>query len=115
MDGRVKLIALVKRAPGLDQAAFEERWVLGHGPLAARLPRLKGYRINVAIEGYQEIEGELPYDGTAEMWWDSVEDMRADFASDEAAIAVPDADEFTLVRTHLITREHVILESESDA
>lgn len=80
----------------------------GHTPLTLKFKHLKGYRVNVAIEEYQETEGELPYDGTAELWWDSLEEMKADFASPEAQRAVADADTFTVVRTHIYTREHII-------
>jgi uncharacterized protein (TIGR02118 family) len=108
MSQPVKLIALLKAKPGMDRAAFEERWVKEHAPFTLQFKNLKGYRINVAIDEYQEIEGELPYDGTAELWWDSVEEMKEDFDSPEAQKAVADADTFTVVRTHLYTREHIL-------
>ena len=108
MSQPVKLIALLKAKPGLSRAEFEKRWVEGHAPLTLKFKNLKGYRINVAIDEYQEIEGELPFDGTAELWWDSVEEMQADFDSPEAETAVADADTFTVVRTHIYTREHVL-------
>jgi uncharacterized protein (TIGR02118 family) len=72
-----------------------------------KFQRLKGYRINVAIDE-QEIQGELPYDGTAELWWDSLEDMNADFASEEGRVAGDDADSFTVLRQHIYTEEHVL-------
>ena len=103
----VKVVALLKAAPGMDRETFGRRWVEEHAPLALRMPRLRGYRINVAIDE-QEIEGELPYDGTAELWWDSVEDMRADFESEEGVFAGEDADSFTVVRQHIYTEEHVL-------
>ena len=108
MSQPVKLIALLKAKPGMSRAEFEKRWVEGHAPLTLKFKNLKGYRINVAIDEYQEIEGELPFDGTAELWWDSLEDMQADFDSPEAETAVADADTFTVVRTHIYTREHVL-------
>lgn len=108
MSQPVKLIALLKAKPGLSRAEFTKRWVEGHAPLTLRFKHLKGYRINVAIEDYQEIPGELPYDGTAELWWDSLEEMQADFASPEAQAAVTDADTFTVVRTHIYTREYIL-------
>jgi uncharacterized protein (TIGR02118 family) len=108
MSQPVKLIALLKAKPGLSRAEFEKRWVEGHTPLTLKFKNLKGYRVNVAIDEYQEIEGELPFDGTAELWWDSLEDMQADFDSPEAETAVADADTFTVVRTHIYTREHVL-------
>lgn len=112
MSEAIKLIALLKASPGLSRAEFGRRWVDGHAPLTLRFPKLKGYRINVAIDEFQEIEGDLPYDGTAELWWDSLEDMQSDFASPEAAAAVADADEFSIVRTHIVTREVVLRDHE---
>ena len=108
MKQPVKLIALLKARPGLSRSEFEKRWVDGHTPLTLKFKNLKGYRVNVAIEEYQETEGALPYDGTAELWWDSLEEMQADFASPEAQGAVADADTFTVVRTHIYTHEHII-------
>ena len=104
----VKLIALLKANPGLSREEFVQRWVEGHAPLTLRFKNLKGYRINVRIDEYQELEGELPYDGTAELWWNSLEEMQEDFASDEAATAVADADTFTLLRTHIYTEEFIL-------
>jgi uncharacterized protein (TIGR02118 family) len=108
MSQPVKLIALLKAKPGMSRTEFEKRWVEGHAPLTLKLKHLKGYRINVAIEEYQEIEGELPFDGTAELWWDSLEEMQEDFDSLEAQAAVADADTFTMVRTHICSREHIL-------
>lgn len=108
MSQPVKLIALLKAKPGMSREEFEQRWVEEHAPLTLKFKNLKGYRINVAIDEYQEIEGELPYDGTAELWWDSLEEMQEDFDSPEADAAVTDADTFTEVRTHIYTREHIL-------
>lgn len=108
MSKPVKLIALLKAKPGMSREEFARRWVEGHAPLTLKFKNLKGYRINVAIDEYQEIEGELPFDGTAELWWDSLEEMREDFASEEADTAVADADTFTSVRTHVYTEEYVL-------
>jgi uncharacterized protein (TIGR02118 family) len=108
MSKPVKLIALLKARPGLSRQEFARRWVDAHAPLTLEFKNLKGYRINVAIDEYQELEGELPFDGTAELWWDSLEEMQEDFASREADTAVADADTFTSVRTHIYTEEYVL-------
>jgi uncharacterized protein (TIGR02118 family) len=108
MPTPVKLIALLKRRDGMSREEFGRRWTDEHAPLVLRFPNLKGYRINLALAEYQEIEGELPYDGTAELWWDSLEDMLADYATDEAAAAVADAKSFTSVLTQITTTEHVL-------
>lgn len=104
----MKLIALLKARPAMSGEEFARRWIDGHAPLTLKFKNLKGYRINVAIDEYQEIEGPLPFDGTAELWWDSLEEMQEDFASPEAEAAVADADTFTVVRTHIYTEEHVL-------
>ena len=108
MSKPVKLIALLKAEPGMSREEFEKRWVEKHTPFTLKLKNLKGYRVNVVIDEYQEIEGELPYDGTAELWWDSLEEMQEDFASPEAQEAVADAHKFTHGLTHIYTREHII-------
>src|SRR6266536_2193068 len=108
MPGPVKLIALLKAKPGMTREEFARRWIDGHAPLKLKFKNLRGYRINVAIDEYQEMEGELPFDGTAELWWDSLEEMQEDFDSPEAESAVADADTFTVVRTHIYTREYVL-------
>ena len=107
MGHEVKVIALLKAKPGMSRESFRKRWVEEHAPLTLRMERLRGYRLNVAIDE-QEITGELPYDGTAELWWDSLEDMRADFESEAGIFAGEDADSFMVVRQHIYTEEHVL-------
>jgi uncharacterized protein (TIGR02118 family) len=105
----VKLIALLKAAPGMSREQFSSRWIEGHAPFVLRFKHLKGYRINIAMEEYQEIKGELPYDGTAELWWDSLDEMREDFNSPEVEAAVVDVNEFVAHQTLLVTQETVML------
>lgn len=112
MSQPVKLVALLKATPGMTRQEFSRRWIEGHAPFALRFPNLRGYRINIAVDEYQVMEGELPYDGTAELWWDSLEEMRDAFDSPEAAEAVADVNEFITVQDLIVTRETVILESE---
>jgi uncharacterized protein (TIGR02118 family) len=108
MSQQVKVIALLKARAGMAREEFASRWLDEHAPLTLRFPNLKGYRINIPLEEYQEIEGQLPYDGTAELWWDSLEEMRADYASSEGEAAVADAKSFTSVLTQIYVREHVM-------
>ena len=108
MSQPVKLFALLKANPGMSRADFEKRWVDEHAPLALKFKNLKGYRINIAIEEYQEIEGDLPYDGIAELWWDSLEDLLEDLESPEGKASGADSDNFTTAKMHLYTREHII-------
>lgn len=106
----VKLVAFLKRAPGMSKEEFTRRWVKEHTKLAKELPGLRGYRINIATERQPEGTGPEPiYDGTAELWWDDIDAMEAAFATGLGKRAGADADEFAGVRIHLYTTEHVIV------
>jgi uncharacterized protein (TIGR02118 family) len=108
----VKVIALLKRKPGMTREQFEHRWLNEHIKLSSRMPGLRGYRINIAIDHQPEGDGVEPiYDGTAELWWDSIEAMESAFSSEEGILAGADADQFAQVRIHIYTEEHVILPS----
>jgi uncharacterized protein (TIGR02118 family) len=106
----VKLVAFLKRKPGFSREEFARRWVGPHAKMAAKLPGLRGYRINIATGRQPEgTDSEPLYDGTAELWWDSIEDMEAAFDTDLGKRAGADADEFASVRIHLYTTEHAIV------
>ena len=106
----VKCIALLKRKPGLSHQEFAQRWVNEHTKLSGQLPDCRGYYINVAIPHQPAGDDVEPlYDGTAELWWDSVEAMEASFASDIGKIAGADADEFCDVRIHIYTDEFCVI------
>ncbi|MHB1394526.1 MAG: EthD family reductase [Clostridia bacterium] len=107
MSKPVKLISLLKAKPGVGKEEFKRHWLEEHSPLIMKFKNLKGYRINIAIEEYQEIEGELPYDGTAELWWDSIEEMKGDFASSAADEALADADSF-MQKINIYSEEYII-------
>lgn len=104
----IKLIAFIKRKPGMTMEEFQQRWVYEHTKISGQLPGLKGYRINIATEK-QENDQEPLYDGTAELWWDSVEEMEASFQTETGIKAGADADEFCSVRIHLYTEEFNIV------
>lgn len=104
----VKLIAFLKRKPGMTMEEFKQRWVYEHTKLSSQLPGLRGYRINIALS--EQENGQPPiYDGTAELWWDSLEAMQESFASQIGKDAGADADLFADVRIHLYTEEYNIV------
>ena len=106
----IKLIALLKRKPGLTREEFADRWLNDHIKLSSKMPGLRGYRVNIAIDHQPDGDGVEPiYDGTAELWWDSVEAMEAAFNSQEGKIAGEDADQFAALRIHIYTEEHFIV------
>ena len=106
----IKLIALLKRKPGLTRQEFADRWLNDHIKLSSKMPGLRGYRVNIAIDHQPDGDGVEPiYDGTAELWWDSVEAMEATFDSPEGKIAGEDADQFAELRIHIYTEEHFVV------
>lgn len=112
----VKLIALLKRKPHLTRQEFERRWLEEHTQISRRLPGLLAYRINIST-GRQPAgtEAEPIYDGTAEMWWESIDAMEASFESAIGVAAGADADQFAEVRIHVYTEEHIVISGPADA
>ena len=80
----VKLVYCVRRLPHLSREEFQRYWRETHGPLVrshAKTLRIRRYvqvhtldsPINDAL---RESRGTLEaFDGVAELWWDSAEDM----------------------------------------
>lgn len=103
----IKLVALVRKRPDLSAAAFRDYWLGTHAALAAAIPGMRGYRINIASDpGGQP---PAPYDGSAEIWFDDRAAMEAGLASAEGVIAGDDTAHFAAGIEFLVTEEHVIL------
>jgi uncharacterized protein (TIGR02118 family) len=107
----IKLIALLKRKPGITHEEFTRRWLKEHTKLSTKLEGLRGYRINIATQRQPEGDTDTPiYDGTCEMWWDSIEAMEASFATELGKSAGADADGFCSERVHIYTDEFPLVE-----
>lgn len=104
----IKLIAFLRRKPGMTMEEFKTRWVDEHTKISAKMPGLLGYRINIATE--RQPEGTEPlFDGTAELWWESIDAMEAAFATEIGVLAGQDGDAFTSARIHLYTEEFIVV------
>jgi uncharacterized protein (TIGR02118 family) len=66
---RAKRMGLVRRREGQDRQAFQASWRNDHAPIADAAYNLRRYELNLAMGP------EGPWDGYAEMWWDSFADM----------------------------------------
>jgi uncharacterized protein (TIGR02118 family) len=65
-----KVVALLKRRPGLPVEDFQAYWRDRHAPLVAARPQLRRYVQSAAlVQGYRR--GELLFDGISEIWFDS--------------------------------------------
>ncbi|KKL16304.1 hypothetical protein LCGC14_2496920 [marine sediment metagenome] len=88
----IKLVYCARRLPGLSREEFQRYWRETHGPLVrsrAKTLRVRRYvqvhtlesPVNDALrEGRGSLE---PYDGVAELWWDSAEELTAVMATPE--------------------------------
>ena len=95
----IKILGLIKRLPQLSFAEFDEHWRLRHGPLIrshAETLRIKRYIQTPMIQD-ESLQGrirsgrgslEVTFDGLAELWCDSLEDMLAARASEEGKAAI---------------------------
>jgi uncharacterized protein (TIGR02118 family) len=92
----VKLVFCLRRRAELSRAEFQRYWRETHGPLVrqhADVLRIRRYvqvhtlddAINDALRAGRA-SGE-PYDGVAELWWDSAADLAAATASEQGRAA----------------------------
>jgi uncharacterized protein (TIGR02118 family) len=106
----IKVIALLKRKPHLTREAFKQRWLVEHTKLSSLLPECREYRINIALDHQPGGDVVEPlYDGTAELWWDSLESMERCFTTEIGGVAGKDADAFCDVRIHIYTEEFSVI------
>ncbi len=81
----VKLVALLRRRPDLTHDDFLRHWRERHVPLLLGLPdftrHLRRYVHGVPAGAFAaDATGMEPWDGAAEMWFESAEDMGRAFA-----------------------------------
>jgi uncharacterized protein (TIGR02118 family) len=92
----VKLVFCCRRLPHLSRAEFQRYWHETHGPLVRRhaeILRIRRYvqthtlehPINAALAQSREAPEE--FDGIAELWWDSIDDLAAATATAEGRAA----------------------------
>lgn len=112
----VKLIVAVRRREGMSPEDFHAHWRTQHAKLvresSATAKYVKKYvQCHTVPEAYQE--GEVAYDGTAELWFDSTDDMKAFFSDpDYLADVNPDESRFAdMDRTvFFVTQEETVVD-----
>jgi uncharacterized protein (TIGR02118 family) len=82
-----KVMIFLKRRQDLSFADFKHWAENQHTKIAAKLPGIRGYRMNVPPA---EAAG-APYDAVSEIWFDSAEARAAAMASDAGKAAGDDA------------------------
>lgn len=76
----IKVVAVIQAKSGLSRGEFLRQWNIEHPDYVRKLPGIRRYRQNPAIEHRKE----WPFSGMAELWFDSVEDVKKAYAGDEA-------------------------------
>jgi EthD domain len=85
-NAMLKLTFCLRRLPSLTLAAFQDYWLNQHGPLGRRLQPALGmvryvqlHRLdNDLAAGMRRVrKAPEPYDGVAELWWESEDTYRA--------------------------------------
>jgi TetR/AcrR family transcriptional regulator len=92
----VKLMFCLRRLPTLSTEQFQDYWLNKHAPLVRTVAPL--LRIRRYVQSHSFLDARLapgiaarsgsvpPYDGVAELWWDSIEDViAAGFTSESRA------------------------------
>lgn len=95
----MKAIILLTRREGDTREDFRRWWLEEHAPLARELPRLRKLVFNL-------VEGDEPHDGVAELWFDSVEEFEAAYASEIGQRVAADSIAHIDARVRLIVAEH---------
>lgn len=112
-----KVVGLLSRKEGLSHEEFLKRWD-EHVPVARELPNVRKYTRSVPID-----PSASPYDGIAEMYFDSPEACREAFESpagrrqfEDAArfLAMPDSDDPESTSRQLLLDTMVEVRTEID-
>ena len=93
----IKLVFCLRRLPHLSLSEFQDYWLNTHGPLVRRHAKslhiqryvqthtLNNAGLNQALGASRGApEG---YDGVAELWWNSIEDLTSSGATEEGRAA----------------------------
>ena len=93
----IKLTFVIRRRPDVDVDEFHRYWREEHSKLVAthaKTLRIRRYvqshrietPVDAALAASREITGE-PYDGIAELWWDSIDDLVAVMSAEDGLAA----------------------------
>jgi uncharacterized protein (TIGR02118 family) len=84
----------MRKKDGMSSEDFLDYWLNSHAPIARDgYAGLKGYVV-YPVTGAPR-DSEVPYDGVAELWWDSRDDFVADMRSETAKASTEDLANFT--------------------
>ncbi len=95
------MVGLVRRED-MSREDFRRWWIDEHAPLARTLPGVRRIRFNV-------LDDDAPFDGIAELWFDSAEDAEAAYATDIGKAVAADSLAHVASRVRMLADEQEIL------
>ena len=105
---RVRM-GLIRKQPDWSVERFDAYWRDQHGPLAARVPGLRGYWQNAVTDRLQRgidfARGPWDFDGFSQLWFDSASLSQAAFGQDDLAQALIADEQHFLSGLHIVTTE----------
>lgn len=109
----IKLIVAIKKLPELSSEEFSKHWRETHAALVRDNPASKKYiKKYIQCHTIPSNEEEVAFDGTAEIWFDSVADQQAFFSDEDYLTHIqPDEGKFAdMTRTvFFITKEEMVI------
>jgi len=106
----IKLVYCITKRPDLSDEEFFRYWKNIHGPIGARIPRIRklvqSHRINIPGDPHSPT-----HDGMAELWFGTAEDLLAARESPEWQASTADEANFidhTKV-AYFVTEEHALV------
>jgi len=94
------MVGLVRRSD-MDSTQFATWWLEQHAPLARELPGVRRIRFNLMADG--------PFDGIAELWFDSPEEADSAYATDIGKAVAADSIAHVSERVRMPADEREIL------
>ncbi len=107
----IKLVYCITKKAGLTDEEFFRYWENVHGPIGARIPRLRKL-----VQSHRlDIPGDKrwpDYDGMAELWFDDIETLLAARQSPEWKASTEDEANFIDHNkvAYFVSEEHIIAE-----
>ena len=97
----------LRKREDMSAEEFREYWLTRHAPIARDgYERLRGYAVKVVTGAPRDQQA--PYDGIAELSWDSREDFAADMRSEAARRGTEDLGRFTSGFGLVFVEEHTV-------
>lgn len=112
----IKLIVAIRKRADMSVEDFQHHWRTQHAALVKKSPATLKYvrkyvQCHTVLEQYKD--GEVAFDGTAELWFDSAADKDAFFSDPDYLRDVrPDEERFADMTETLffVTREEAVFE-----